>query len=103
MLDVRSEEFDKVLKENKLVLVDFYAVWCGPCTMQKQVLDKISTSRTEFEIVKVNIDESVDLARRFDIESIPTLVVFKDGKPVEKKIGFHEEESIIEMMQKHQD
>lgn len=103
MMEVKSENFDEVINNNKLVLVDFYAVWCGPCSMQKKVLDKISTSRTDFNILKVNIDESEDLAIKYAIDSIPTLMVFKDGKLMEKRVGFSEENSIIEMMQKYND
>lgn len=85
---VKTNEFDDIVKEG-VVLVDFYADWCGPCKMIAPILAKLSTELDgSADIVKVNVDEEGTLAQRFDVMSIPTLILFKDGKPVGRKTGF---------------
>ena len=96
---IDSNEFEKeVLENKKAVLVDFYASWCPPCKMLAPVLEKISTSRADFDIIKVNIDENQDLAMEYKIEVVPTMVVFKDGKPVNKLVGLVNESKIVDLM-----
>lgn len=94
---------NEVLENKKVVLVDFFASWCGPCNMLSPVLEKISNSRAEFDIAKVNIDENQELAIKYNVEVIPTMIVFKDGKPVEKTVGFLDENKIVDLMSKHID
>lgn len=85
---VKVNEFDDVVKEG-VVLVDFYADWCGPCKMIAPILTDLAGDLDgQAEIVKVNVDEEGALAQRFDVMSIPTLILFKDGKPVGRKTGF---------------
>ncbi len=85
---VTTNEFDDVVKEG-VVLVDFYADWCGPCKMIAPILTDLSKElEGTATIVKVNVDEEGTLAQRFDVMSIPTLILFKDGKPVGRKNGF---------------
>lgn len=85
---VKTNEFDDVVKEG-VVLVDFYADWCGPCKMIAPILSDLATDLDgQADIVKVNVDEEGSLAQRFDVMSIPTLILFKDGKPVGRKTGF---------------
>lgn len=85
---VKTNEFDDIVKEG-VVLVDFYADWCGPCKMIAPILSELSTELDgSADIVKVNVDEEGTLAQRFDVMSIPTLILFKDGKPVGRKTGF---------------
>ena len=85
---VKTNEFDDVVKEG-VVLVDFYADWCGPCKMISPILKELSGElEGSADIVKVNVDEEGTLAQRFDVMSIPTLILFKDGKPVGRKNGF---------------
>jgi thioredoxin 1 len=70
------------------VVVDFWAEWCGPCKMIAPILSEVATEQGEkLRVVKVNVDDSPDVARRFDIMSIPTLIVFKDGQPVKRMLG----------------
>jgi len=96
---IDSNEFEKeVLENKKAVLVDFYASWCPPCKMLAPVLEKISSSRADFDIIKVNIDENQDLAMEYKIEVVPTMVVFKDGKPVNKLVGLVNENKIVDLM-----
>lgn len=97
--EIKSNEFKKeVLDSKKAVLVDFYASWCMPCKMLAPVLEKISNSRADFDIIKVNIDESIELANEYEIEVVPTMVVFKDGKPVNKLVGVVKENEIVDLM-----
>ena len=77
-----------------LVLVDFFATWCGPCKMLGPVLEDMASDRDSIDIVKVDIDESMNLARQYGIMSVPTLVLFKDGQVVAQTNGFQPKESI---------
>ena len=81
------EEFNEVIKSD-CVIVDFYATWCGPCKMQAPVLDELANSRSEVKIVKIDVDELPSIAKQYAVMSIPTLLLFKNGNLVDKKIGF---------------
>ena len=81
-----ANEFENEIKEG-LVVVDFYADWCGPCQMLAPVLEELD-KETSIKIVKINVDEIPDLARQFRVMSIPTLMLFKDGKLSKKELGF---------------
>ncbi len=86
---VNKERFEEIIKNNKFVLVDFYADWCGPCKMVTPVLEKFSElNKDRIVVVKVNVDNEETLAYQFRISSIPTLLFFKDGKPVRQEIGY---------------
>lgn len=99
---INNNEFEKEVIENKkVVLVDFYADWCGPCKMVAPVLEKIGKENSNIEIVKVNVDENQELAMKYSVMSIPTLVIFKEGKVVDGMIGFSEEETILNLIKKH--
>jgi thioredoxin 1 len=85
---VKTADFEQeVLKSEKPVIVDFWAEWCGPCHAVAPVLDKIAGEHDEVRLVKVNIDEEPELAQRYGIVSIPTIVLFKDGEPAAAAIG----------------
>ena len=87
--DVTEATFEQeVLKSETPVLVDFWAVWCGPCHAVAPVLDKIADERKdELKLVKVNIDDEQELAQRYGVMSIPTMILFKDGEPAAAVIG----------------
>lgn len=96
---LNSDEFKKeVIESERAVLVDFFATWCPPCKMLAPVLERIASSRAEFDIVKVNVDENPDLANKYGIDVVPTMVVFKDGNPTSRISGYVEENKIIELM-----
>ena len=96
---VNQENFEsEVLKSKTPILVDFFATWCGPCRMLGPVLDKISNSRAEFDIAKVDIDGARDLALKYGIEVVPTMIIFKDGKESEKLIGLRQKGQILDAL-----
>lgn len=82
-----EKEFDSLVSEG-VVLVDFYADWCGPCRMIAPVLEEVSGERTDIKVVKIDVDTFGNLAKRFSVFSIPTLKLFKDGKAVGTKVGY---------------
>ena len=90
------EQFEQEIKEG-LVLVDFYADWCGPCKMLAPELEKLD-EEVEVKILKVNVDEVAMLARQFRVMSIPTLMLFKDGKFVKKQLGYMPIEAVREFV-----
>ena len=88
VINITFENFEEeVIKSQKTVLVDFFAPWCGPCRMLSPIVDEIAEERTDIKVCKVNTDEQEELAMRFGIMSIPTLIVFKNGEPVRKTMG----------------
>lgn len=96
---VNSSNFkEEILKNDKVVLVDFYADWCGPCKMIAPILEKIGSERSDFDIAKINVDECQDLAYEYNVQAIPTMVIFKDGKAVNSITGFMAESQIIESL-----
>ena len=88
-----ESDFDSLVS-NGLVLVDFYADWCGPCRMLASQLEAIKDDRNDAKIVKINVDEAHELAKKYGIMSIPALMLFKDGKLVDNKIGYMPKELI---------
>ncbi len=88
-IDVKnSEEFNKeVVESDNLVIVDFWAQWCGPCKMFGPVFERVSDEVSDVKFVKVNVDEAGDVAQKFNIMSIPTIILVKDGKVLDQKSG----------------
>ena len=86
--------FDELMKED-VVLVDFYAVWCGPCRMMAPVVEEIAEENPSVMVGKVDVDEVGELAQRFGIVSIPTLLVFKNGQLVNKFVGVQDKQTIL--------
>jgi thioredoxin 1 len=98
-LEFTDINFDEeVLKENdKPVLVDFWAPWCGPCQMMGPILDELSTEVENFaKVGKVNVDENPETAGQYQVMSIPTLIIFKDGKPAKQMTGVQSKEALTE-------
>lgn len=89
----------EVLDSAKPILVDFFATWCGPCNMLSPILENISNTRADFDIAKVNIDELRDLAIDYEVEVVPTLLIFKNGKVVGRIEGLVSEQEIINKVQ----
>lgn len=98
-IHISSKNFEKeVLKSDKPVLVDFWAEWCGPCQMLLPVIEELSNEVTNAKICKINVDEQQELAAQFGVMSIPTLIVFKDGKPAATSVGAQPKDSILQML-----
>jgi len=99
VVKVNVENFEnEVLKSEKPVLVDFWASWCGPCRELGPVVDALGEELTDVKVVKINVDEERELAKKYKIFSIPTLVVIKDGQPVNKSVGVKSREEILAML-----
>jgi thioredoxin 1 len=94
---INSEEFESLTNANeKPVIVDFFADWCGPCKMLSPVLDELSSETDEAIIYKLNVDESPDIANKFGVTSIPTLISFKDGSEFKRHVGLLPKDAILE-------
>ena len=87
IIDLTKENFQvEITKSDKPVLVDFWAVWCGPCQMMAPILHELEAEMPDVQIGKVNVDEQMDLARQFRVVSIPTLIIFKNGQEVQRMV-----------------
>ena len=88
----------EVLECSQLVLVDFWASWCGPCKMQAPAIDALCKERPDLKVCKLNVDEQFELAVRYQISSIPTLMFFKDGKAIRRAVGLHSKAQIEQLI-----
>lgn len=99
ILKVTSENFEsEVLQSDKPVLIDFYADWCGPCKMLSPIVDEVAEENTDIKVVKINVDNAQDLAMKYQVMSIPTLVVIKDGREVNRSVGLIDKADIISLI-----
>ena len=97
---LNSSNFDEEIKKaDSLVLVDFFATWCGPCNMLAPIIEEIANEySSKVKVCKVNVDEERDLALKYEVESIPTLIFFKNGEPIRTSIGFHSKSELIDII-----
>ncbi len=100
-MELNIENFNEIVKSDKPVLVDFWATWCGPCRMVGPIIEEIAQEYAgKIHVGKVNVDEQGALASQFAIVSIPTVILFRDGKPVEKIIGARSFDDYADMIDK---
>ena len=97
---INSQEFDNTI-ESGVVVVDFFATWCGPCKMLSPVIDELSGELENVNFVKVDIDQSMDLAQKFRIVSVPTMKIFKNGEEVDTLMGFMPKEVLKSKVEAH--
>ncbi len=95
-----TNEYDSLLKDNQSVFVDFYADWCGPCKMVGPLVEELSKEMTDVKFAKVNVDNLPDVAQRYGIMSIPTLLAFKNGELVGNIVGFQPKEALAQLANK---
>ena len=99
VIRVNSDNFeDEVLQSKTTVLVDFYADWCGPCKMLSPIVDEIAEEVNNVKVCKINVDEARDIAGKYDIMSIPTLLVFKNGSVVNSSLGLVDKRKILDLI-----
>ena len=99
VININNNNFqDEVMHSEKLVLLDFWASWCGPCRMVSPIVDEIAAERSDIKVCKINVDDQPELAARFGIMSIPTLVVMKNGKVVNQAVGARPKAQILAML-----
>ncbi|PZE21325.1 thioredoxin [Paenibacillus xerothermodurans] len=103
IVNVTDQSFQNEVEGSGTVLVDFWAPWCGPCKMIAPVLEELDKELGDnLKIAKVNVDDNPESASRFGVMSIPTLIVFKDGQPVDKVVGFQSKDALKNVVSKHQ-
>lgn len=95
-------DFNEIIKSSKPTLVDFFATWCGPCRMQAPILEQVKAKVGDAgTIVKVDIDKNAELAARYRVQSVPTLILFKDGEPVWRTVGVQQGELLVAKIMEH--
>ena len=96
---LNNDNFDQVRKNAGISLLDFYADWCGPCRMVLPIVDEIASERNDLFVAKINVNDNPELAREFGVLSIPTLIVMKDGKVINRASGARSKEKILELVE----
>ena len=99
VINITKDSFkNEVVESSKPVLIDFWASWCGPCRMVSPIVDEIAEERGDIKVCKINVDEQPELASAFQVMSIPSLFVLKNGKVVNKSVGARPKEQILGML-----
>lgn len=99
IMHVDSKNFEETVNSKEVVLVDFYATWCGPCKMLAPILEQVNEEIPDNALIaKLDIDNSLDIAKQFGVMSVPTMIVFKNGKEVDRLIGLRQKNQILEVL-----
>ncbi len=99
LIELTKDNFDNQITESTPIIVDFFATWCGPCRMLSSVIDQLAEETDgTYRVGKLNVDECADIAERYQVKSIPTIIVFKNGEPVNKNVGVIPKAKILEML-----
>lgn len=102
IVNISDQSFKAEVEATGTVLVDFWAPWCGPCKMIAPILEELDKESTNLKIAKLNVDDNPESASRFGVMSIPTLIIFKDGQPVDKVVGFQSKDALKNVVARHQ-
>ena len=102
-IEINDASFEQeVINSQNVTIVDFWAPWCGPCRKLGPVLDEVASEMNEkIKVVKMNTDENIETAKSYSISGLPTILVFKDGKPVERMVGLMQKSALISNIEKH--
>lgn len=100
VVSFNKDDLENVKNSGKIILLDFYADWCGPCRMLSPVVDEFAEENPDFVVGKINVDKEPELSKEFGVSSIPLLVVMKDGKILNKSVGAKSKQQILEMIEK---
>ena len=99
---IEGKDFEKeVLKSEKMVIVDFFATWCGPCQMLIPVLKEIASETENYDIVEIDVDEAQELAMNYGIEAVPTMIIFKNGMEIDRIGGYYPKEDLLEELERY--
>lgn len=99
---IEGKDFEKeVLKSEKMVIVDFFATWCGPCQMLMPVLKEIASETENYDIVEIDVDEAQELAMNYGIEAVPTMIIFKNGMEIDRIGGYYPKEDLLEELERY--
>ncbi len=102
VVKITKDNFEnEVINSEMPVLIDFYADWCGPCKILSPIIDQLSDEVSNIKVAKINVDEETELARKYEVMSIPTLAVFKNGEVVEKTLGVKSKRDILKMVEQN--
>lgn len=100
-LEVDSKNFEsEVINSDKKVLIDFYATWCGPCKVLSPVLEEVATENEDIKLVKIDVDKNEDLVYKYGITAMPTIIVIKNGKEINRSVGVVSKDKILELLNK---
>lgn len=100
VISINKDNFDTLVSENEKLLLDFYADWCGPCRMVAPIVHEIAEERSDIVVGKINVDENMELAMKFGIVSIPTIIVIEKGEVVDKMVGARSKSEMIAAIDK---
>lgn len=99
---IEEKDFEKeVLQNNKMVVVDFFATWCMPCQMLIPVLEEIASEREELDIIEIDVDKARNLSMQYEIEAVPTMVIFKNGTQIDRIGGYYNKKELEEELKKY--
>lgn len=99
IMHVDSKNFEETVNSKEVVLVDFYATWCGPCKMLAPILEQVNEEILDNTLIaKLDIDNALDVAKQFGVMSVPTMIIFKNGKEIERLVGLRQKTQILEVL-----